>query len=99
MGQKIKAGEPFSFRFPVNTPPDLIDYLNQLKETEKRNFGSKLIELIERGIHCEGYREDVIPIKENTPSLKPVPEGIEQMETVTEKEFEEPSHLDFDNFF
>lgn len=46
---EIKRGQPITFRIPADTPDYIVKHLQYLKETEKRNFSSKVAEFVIRG--------------------------------------------------
>ncbi|MDI7743434.1 hypothetical protein QMK38_15630 [Lysinibacillus fusiformis] len=46
----IKRGQAISFRVPSDTPDHLLKHLQKLKETERRNFSSKVAEFVLRGV-------------------------------------------------
>src|SRR4051812_24531606 len=48
---EIKRGQTISFRVPSDTPDHLLKQLQRLKETERRNFSSKISELVLEGIN------------------------------------------------
>ncbi|MDN4494102.1 hypothetical protein [Ureibacillus aquaedulcis] len=47
---EIKRGQAISFRIPSDTPDHLLRHLQKLKETEKRNFSSKMAEFVLQGV-------------------------------------------------
>ena len=47
---EIKRGQTISFRVPSDTPDHLLKQLKRLKETERRNFSSKIAEIVMEGI-------------------------------------------------
>jgi hypothetical protein len=49
-GSGIKRGQPITFRLPSDTPDHIIRQLQKLKETERRNFSSKMAEFILEGV-------------------------------------------------
>ncbi|MRX71236.1 hypothetical protein GJU40_03495 [Bacillus lacus] len=46
---EMKRGQTISFRIPSDTPDHLLKYLQNLKETERRNFSSKIAEFVMAG--------------------------------------------------
>ena len=48
---EIKRGQTISFRVPSDTPDHLLKQLQRLKETERRNFSSKIAEIVLEGIN------------------------------------------------
>ena len=46
----IKRGQAISFRVPSDTPDHLLKHLQKLKETERRNFSSKVAEFVLKGV-------------------------------------------------
>lgn len=46
----IKRGQAITFRLPSDTPDHLIKQLEKLKQTEKRNFSSKIAEFVLEGV-------------------------------------------------
>ncbi|MED4454053.1 hypothetical protein [Metabacillus fastidiosus] len=47
---EIKRGQPITFRIPADTPDHIVKHLQYLKETEKRNFSSKIAEFVMTGM-------------------------------------------------
>jgi hypothetical protein len=47
----MSRGQPITFRLPSDTPDHILKHLQKLKETEKRNFSSKIAELVVNGIN------------------------------------------------
>lgn len=47
----LKRGQPITFRIPSDTSDHTLKYLQKLKETERRNFSSKIAELVINGLH------------------------------------------------
>lgn len=56
-GQGIQRGQAISFRIPSDTPDHLIKHLQRLKETERRNFSSKIAEFVLQGVTSSHARE------------------------------------------
>ncbi|MFE8701993.1 hypothetical protein ACFYKX_15435 [Cytobacillus sp. FJAT-54145] len=48
---RIKRGQAITFRIPSNTPDHIMMQLQRLKETERRNFSSKMAEFILEGVN------------------------------------------------
>lgn len=48
---EIKRGQTISFRVPSDTPDHLLKQLQRLRETERRNFSSKIAEIVLEGIN------------------------------------------------
>ncbi|WP_409303365.1 hypothetical protein [Peribacillus sp. SCS-155] len=46
----IQRGQAITFRLPSDTPDHIIRQLQKLKETEKRNFSSKVAEFVMEGV-------------------------------------------------
>lgn len=46
----VKRGQAISFRVPSDTPDHLLKHLHKLKETERRNFSSKIAEFVMLGV-------------------------------------------------
>lgn len=46
----IQRGQAITFRLPANTPEHIIKQMQKLKETERRNFSSKIAEFILEGV-------------------------------------------------
>ncbi|PYF07922.1 hypothetical protein [Ureibacillus chungkukjangi] len=47
---EIKRGQAISFRIPSDTPDHLLKHLQKLKESERRNFSSKMAEFVLQGV-------------------------------------------------
>jgi hypothetical protein len=54
---EIQRGQAISFRVPSDTPDHLIKQLQKLKETERRNFSSKIAEFVMEGVSNVNARE------------------------------------------
>lgn len=54
---EIKRGQALSFRIPSDTPDHLLKHLQRLKETERRNFSSKIAEFVLQGVTSSSVRE------------------------------------------
>ncbi|SHP63777.1 Uncharacterised protein [Mycobacteroides abscessus subsp. abscessus] len=62
---EVKRGQAISFRIPSDTPDHLLKYLQKLKETERRNFSSKIAEFVMQGVSQSSSKEQetiTIPI-------------------------------------
>lgn len=61
----IKRGQTISFRIPSDTPDHLLKHLQSLRETERRNFSSKIADYVLQGVgnSYERKRESItIPL-------------------------------------
>jgi hypothetical protein len=47
----IQRGQAITFRLPSDTPDHIIKQLQKLKETERRNFSSKMAEFVLEGVN------------------------------------------------
>ncbi|MFD2638866.1 hypothetical protein [Piscibacillus salipiscarius] len=54
---EIKRGQAISFRVPSDTPDHILKELQYLKETERRNFSSKIAEYVLEGVNENHSRE------------------------------------------
>jgi hypothetical protein len=54
---EIKRGQAISFRVPSDTPDHLLKHLQKLKDTERRNFSSKIAEFVMQGAGHSFTRE------------------------------------------
>lgn len=54
---EIQRGKAISFRIPSDTPDHLVKQLQKLKETERRNFSSKIAEFVMEGVSNVNARE------------------------------------------
>ncbi|MEH7253233.1 hypothetical protein V7111_13975 [Neobacillus niacini] len=54
---EIQRGQAISFRVPSDTPDHIIKQLQKLKETERRNFSSKIAEFVMEGVSTVNARE------------------------------------------
>ncbi|MGG1398890.1 hypothetical protein ABE288_13940 [Bacillus salipaludis] len=54
---EIKRGQAISFRIPSDTPDHLVKQLQSLKETERRNFSSKIADFVMQGVASSYARE------------------------------------------
>lgn len=50
---EIKRGQAITFRIPSNTPDYTLLQLQRLKETEKRNFSSKIAQFVLNGVSSD----------------------------------------------
>jgi hypothetical protein len=48
---RIRRGQAITFRLPSDTPDHIIKQLQKLKETERRNFSSKIAEFVLEGVN------------------------------------------------
>ncbi|MGD7007235.1 hypothetical protein [Metabacillus sp. 84] len=48
--KRIERGQAITFRVPSDTPDHLLKQLSKLKETEKRNFSSRIGEFVLKGV-------------------------------------------------
>lgn len=46
----MKRGQPITFRIPSDTPDHILKHLQKLKETERRNFSSKIASVVMSGV-------------------------------------------------
>jgi hypothetical protein len=54
---EVKRGQAISFRIPSDTPDHLLKYIQKLKETERRNFSSKIAEFVMQGVSQSSSKE------------------------------------------
>ncbi|MBY0148111.1 hypothetical protein [Neobacillus niacini] len=54
---EIQRGQAISFRIPSDTPDHLVKQLQKLKETERRNFSSRIAEFVMEGVSSVNARE------------------------------------------
>ena len=54
---EVKRGQAVSFRVPSDTPDHIIKHLQKLKETERRNFSSKIAEYVMQGVSASLTKE------------------------------------------
>lgn len=54
---EIKRGQAISFRLPSDTPDHLVKQLQKIKETERRNFSSKIADFVMQGVSNSVKRE------------------------------------------
>lgn len=57
MSGSIKKGQAITFRLPSDTPDHLLRELQKLKESEKRNFSSKVAEFALEGLGKNSQKE------------------------------------------
>ncbi|NKE04476.1 hypothetical protein [Mesobacillus selenatarsenatis] len=65
---EIKRGQALSFRIPSDTPDHILRQLQKLKETERRNFSSKIADYVLQGVGNSYSREResiTIPLPRN----------------------------------
>src|SRR5574342_899991 len=65
---EIKRGQAISFRVPSDTPDHILRHLQKLKETERRNFSSKIAEFVMQGAgssHSKERETLTIPLPRN----------------------------------
>jgi hypothetical protein len=65
---EIKRGQALSFRVPSDTPDHILRHLQKLKETERRNFSSKIADFVLQGVGNSYSRERetiTIPLPRN----------------------------------
>jgi hypothetical protein len=65
----IERGKPITFRIPSDTPDHILKHLQRLKETERRNFSSKIAELVMNGV------SDSLSKQRETVTI-PLPKGL-----------------------
>ncbi|WP_423800207.1 hypothetical protein [Neobacillus sp. SAB-20_R2A] len=54
---EIKRGQALSFRIPSDTPDHILKQLQKIKETERRNFSSKIASFVMEGVSQSFSRE------------------------------------------
>lgn len=54
---EVKRGQAISFRIPSDTPDHILKHIQKLKETERRNFSSKIAEFVLDGVSNSYTRE------------------------------------------
>ncbi|WP_342025820.1 hypothetical protein AADC60_26440 [Cytobacillus pseudoceanisediminis] len=70
---EIKRGQSVSFRVPSDTPDHILKHLQKLKETEKRNFSSKIAEFVMQGVSSSQSKDrETITI--------PLPKGLSKIQ-------------------
>jgi hypothetical protein len=65
----MKRGQPITFRIPSDTPDHILKHLQRLKEIERRNFSSKIAELVMSGVN------DSLSKQRETITI-PLPKGL-----------------------
>ena len=55
---EVKRGQTISFRIPSDTPDHILKQLQRLKETERRNFSSRIAEFVINGVNGNTYNGD-----------------------------------------
>ncbi|MDQ0218617.1 hypothetical protein ELQ35_04445 [Peribacillus cavernae] len=53
----IQRGQAITFRLPSDTPDHILRQIQQLKETEKRNFSSKIAEFVIEGAGNSSFQD------------------------------------------
>jgi hypothetical protein len=70
---EIKRGQSVSFRVPSDTPDHILKHLQKLRETEKRNFSSKIAEFVMQGVSSSQSKDrETITI--------PLPKGLSKIQ-------------------
>ncbi|MEH7303562.1 hypothetical protein [Neobacillus drentensis] len=54
---EVQRGQAISFRIPSDTPDHILKHLQKLKDTERRNFSSKIAEFVMQGVSSSVSRE------------------------------------------
>ncbi|WP_342433697.1 hypothetical protein [Neobacillus sp. FSL H8-0543] len=54
---EIQRGQAISFRVPSDTPDHIVKHLQKLKETEKRNFSSRIAEFVMEGVSLSNAKD------------------------------------------
>jgi hypothetical protein len=54
---EVQRGQALSFRVPSDTPDHILKHLQKLKDTERRNFSSKIAEFVMQGVSSSVSRE------------------------------------------
>ncbi|MBO1004842.1 hypothetical protein [Pseudogracilibacillus auburnensis] len=67
----LKRGQPITFRIPSDTSDHTLRQLQKLKETERRNFSSKIAEFV-----IEGVNDSLI--KQREAITIPLPRGLDK---------------------
>jgi len=65
---EINRGQAISFRIPSDTPDHILKHLQKLKETERRNFSSKMAEFVLQGVNSSYSKEKetiTLPLPKN----------------------------------
>jgi len=65
---EIKRGQAISFRVPSDTPDHILKQMQKLKETERRNFSSKIADFVLQGVNSSYAKEKetiTLPLPKN----------------------------------
>src|SRR4051794_21662077 len=54
---EVQRGQAISFRVPSDTPDHILRHLQKLKDTERRNFSSKIADFVMQGVSSSASRE------------------------------------------
>ncbi|MFL6555778.1 MAG: hypothetical protein ACJ8MO_06655 [Bacillus sp. (in: firmicutes)] len=54
---EVQRGQAISFRVPSDTPDHILRHLQKLKDTERRNFSSKIADFVMQGVSSSVSRE------------------------------------------
>lgn len=54
---EVQRGQALSFRIPSDTPDHILKHLQKLKDTERRNFSSKIAEFVMQGVSSSASKE------------------------------------------
>jgi hypothetical protein len=54
---EVQRGQAISFRIPSDTPDHILKHLQKLKDTERRNFSSKIADFVMQGVNSSHSRE------------------------------------------
>ncbi|MFP5114334.1 hypothetical protein ACSU64_18400 [Bacillaceae bacterium C204] len=54
---EVQRGQAISFRIPSDTPDHILKHLQKLKDTERRNFSSKIAEFVMQGVSSSASKE------------------------------------------
>jgi hypothetical protein len=54
---EVQRGQAISFRVPSDTPDHILKHLQKLKDTERRNFSSKIADFVMQGVSSSASRE------------------------------------------
>ena len=61
--KELMRGQPITFRIPSDTPDQIVKQLQHLKESERRNFSSKIAEFVIDGVnHALSKQKQTITI-------------------------------------
>ena len=70
---EIQRGQSLSFRVPSDTPDHILKHLQKIKETEKRNFSSKIAEYVMQGVNTAQAKDrETVTI--------PIPKGLTKVQ-------------------